>query len=401
MGCCRPAPALCLPIEILPPVLPDQRPMKRIAELDGVRGVAILLVLIWHYFTCQAAAESRSIFAYCVKATRLTWSGVDLFFVLSGFLIAGILLDNRDSSNYFRVFYLRRMCRIFPLYFLMLALFVLLSATSIGVSPSYRRLFEDPFPLWSYATFTQNLFMGARGDFGANWLNMTWSLAVEEQFYLVVPLLIYFLPRRNLHCVLVVAILAAPVLRSALPGFRAFVYTPWRSDSLLSGVLLALLVRWPPFMSAVRQRRRFVSSLFLVLLAGAAVMTRHEHEFGAFNHLWLAGLYSVFVLIAFAGAEPRIDSLLRSSVLVWFGKLSYGIYMFHQAVSGLLHGALRHSEPTIRTLSDAAITVMAFFITMLLAAFSYYFFERPILRFGHRHQYSPCRRSSQPMPSEA
>ena len=166
--------------------------MKRVSQLDGVRGVAILLVLVWHYFGAQVVAEPKSILHYCTHALSLTWSGVDLFFVLSGFLIAGILLDHHNTSNYFRVFYLRRVCRIFPLYFLLLALFLCLSATNLSTSPSFRWLLHDPFPIWSYATFTQNILMGARGGFGPHWLGITWSLAVEEQFYLFVPFLNLF-----------------------------------------------------------------------------------------------------------------------------------------------------------------------------------------------------------------
>src|SRR2546430_16200390 len=148
--------------------------MKRISHLDGVRGVAILLVLVWHYFTSQVVAQPKSFTSYCRHATSLTWSGVDLFFVLSGFLIGGILLDHRNTSNYFRVFYLRRVCRIFPLYFIVLALFLALFATSIATSPSFRSLFQDPFPIWSYATFSQNILMGIRGDFGPGFLGITW-----------------------------------------------------------------------------------------------------------------------------------------------------------------------------------------------------------------------------------
>jgi len=152
--------------------------MKRISQLDGVRGVAILLVLVYHYFTCQIVAEPGTLLSYLNRATSLTWSGVDLFFVLSGFLIAGILLDHRDTANYFRVFYLRRACRILPLHVLLLGLFVCFLATPMAVSPRFEWVFGQPFPLVSYATFTQNILMGIRGDFGPHWLGVTWSLAV-------------------------------------------------------------------------------------------------------------------------------------------------------------------------------------------------------------------------------
>lgn len=346
-------------------------------------------MLAWHYVGCQIVTEPHTFASHLRLALSLTWSGVDLFFVLSGFLIAGILLDHRDKSNFFRVFYLRRVCRIFPLYFLLVGVFLCLTRTRFFTSPSFRWLFQDPFPLWSYLTFTQNIFMGTRGDFGPNWLGITWSLAVEEQFYLFVPLLIYFLPRRALVNVLVVAVLAAPLLRCASPGFHAFVNTPWRSDSLLAGALLALLVRWPRFVSSVRHQRSFLLAVFLTLLAGAVVLTLRRAEFGVFDHTWLAGLYSTLILIAFLGTEPALGRLLGSWPLVWFGKLSYGIYMFHQAVSGLLHGFLRHDEPKIHTLSDAGITLAAFGITLAVAMLSHRFFETPFLRFGHSVKYLP------------
>jgi peptidoglycan/LPS O-acetylase OafA/YrhL len=375
--------------------------MKRISQLDGVRGVAILLVLVWHYIYSEVVAEPNSILFYCNRALSITWSGVDLFFVLSGFLIAGILLDHRDTSNYFRVFYVRRICRIFPLYFLWLGLFKCLSITSIFMYPPFEWVLRWPLPAWSYATFTQNVVTAARQHFGPAWLSVTWSLAVEEQFYLIVPLLIYFLPRRILLCVLAVAVLAAPVLRYASNSFYAFFITPCRSDSLLLGASLAVLVRSKRFLEGVQQHRRLLSFLFAILLGGAGLISLRPEYFapftyyGRFRHFlpftlfWMADLYTVFVLIAFADTQPFLGRLLRSRVLVWFGKLSYGIYISHQAVSGILHGLLQHSIPQIRAPSDAAITLLAFCVTLLLAALSFRFLESPILRFGHRFRYLP------------
>ena len=229
--------------------------------------------------------------------------------------------------------------------------------------------------------------MGMRGDLGANWLNMTWSLAVEEQFYLFIPALIYFLPRRILVSVLVIAILAAPFLRWISPGTHAFVDTPWRSDSLLSGALLALLVRRPSFLTTVQRHRNRLLTLFAALLAGAGVMTRYPVWFGPLNHLWLAALYSTFILLAFMRSGPFLDRVLGARILVWFGELSYGIYMFHQPISGLVHGILKHRAPVIRTLDDAAVTLAALVITIVLAELSFRFFETPLLRIGHRTKY--------------
>ncbi len=207
-------------------------PLKqtRIRELDGIRGCAILLVLIWHYIACQLHSPPLDSINYILaRSLSLTKSGVDMFFVLSGFLIAGILLDNREANNYFRVFYLRRICRIFPLYFLMLGLFLVLTTLGLDQSPRFHWLFQNPFPLWSYATFTQNILVGLRGDFGANWLGITWSLAVEEQFYCFIPLLVWLLPRRKFALVALSLIFLAPLLRSVSrrnDGLPAYVWTP-------------------------------------------------------------------------------------------------------------------------------------------------------------------------------
>ncbi len=361
--------------------------MKRNRQLDGVRGLAIVMVVLWHYVRCQVDADPHTVAWYGSNALRLAWSGVDLFFVLSGFLIAGILIDNRGASNYFRIFYLRRVCRIMPLYFLLLGLYWL-AVRSLTSIPSHDWLFANAMPMWSYATFTQNILMGLHGDYGAHWLGATWSLAVEEQFYLFVPLLVYAFSRRKLIGVLLAAVFAAPLLRIAFPGFHAFVNTPFRSDSLLSGACLAALVRWPPFVAAVDRHRRLILTLFVGLLAGAAVMMIRPDAFGAWKHFWLAGLYCTFILIALYGIEPRLHWLLGSAVLVWFGELSYGIYMFHEAVSGVAHGLAGHSTPQMNTLWDIGVTASAFCVTLTLAAVSFHFLESPILRFGQRFRYA-------------
>jgi len=361
--------------------------MKRISQLDGVRGVAIILVLVHHYFCLQVAPAIKTPLAYFNDALNLSWSGVDLFFVLSGFLIAGILIDHRGATNGLPVFYLRRICRIFPLYFLMLVLFFCLSSMVFSESPAFRWLFHDPFPAWSYLTFTQNYFVGTFHDYGPKWLSVTWSLAIEEQFYLMMPLVVRFLPRRVLGGAIVAGILGAVLLRCWSPGFHSFVDLPWRADALLCGGLLALLVRWEPFINTVRRHPLFVRTLFFIFLAGTAVMTLRPAEFGAFNLLWLAGLYSVFVLMAFAETEPVIGYLLRSPAMVWVGQISYGVYLFQQPVSGLLHGLIRNSAPQMLNLADAGVTLLAVGVTLLLAHLSFHFFERPILRFAHRFQY--------------
>lgn len=364
-----------------PEVVPSAA--KRVPQLDGVRGVAILLVLVWHYYAGgKLVGSAASLPVYHANLLLLTRSGVELFFVLSGFLIGGILLDHRAAANYFPVFYRRRACRILPLYFGMVAVFLVITATPLSKLSYFDWLLGRPMPLLSYATFTQNIWMGLRGDFGPGWLGATWSLAIEEQFYLVIPLLIYFLPRRALVVALPAGILMGPILRHFSPGFHAYVEAPWRADVLLSGVGLAMLVRSPAFMSAVHRQRRVLLGVCLALLAGIGGGRIDLLE------VYLAGLYALFILIAYADWQPQLGWLLRSRLLVWFGQRSYGLYLFHEAINGLFHGLLRHNQPQLLSTADALTTLLALGATLGLAELSYRFLETPIMRFGHKVRYA-------------
>src|SRR5260370_19570686 len=168
----------------------------RIPELDGIRGIAIGMVLIAHCFAI--VSRPGSALAYALVPLRLDWTGVDLFFVLSGFLIGGILLDARESSNYFRVFYTRRFFRIVPIY----AVLLVCAGFTIYLSDArifrrYEEMLTGRLPWWYFLTFAQNIGMSIHKVWGTFPLGVTWSLAVEEQFYLTLPLLIRFLDRRG------------------------------------------------------------------------------------------------------------------------------------------------------------------------------------------------------------
>jgi peptidoglycan/LPS O-acetylase OafA/YrhL len=361
--------------------------MQRIRQLDGIRGLAIILVILWHYVARQLVAPPGSGAATVVNALKLTFSGVDLFFVLSGFLIVGILLDHRGAPNFFRVFYLRRVCRIFPLYFLLVLIFVVLKAVLNDQDERWTWALTQPFPLWSYLTFTQNIFMSVYENFGGHTLAITWSLAVEEQFYLIVPLLVALLPPKKVFWVFIAGIFLAPILRWKYPGIHCWMATPWRADSLFAGACLAILVRSLKFTQIATRHKRWILAAFLVLLAGAVVITIRRSTTQGTKHLWLAGLYFFLILIAVTDDKSRIARFFRSAWLVWLGTLSYGIYMFHETISGLLHGWLRGGKPKMETWADVSVTVLALGVTFALAVLSHRFFEQPILKIGHRFRY--------------
>jgi len=182
-------------------------------------------------------------------------------------------------------------------------------------------------------------------------------------------------------------VISAPMLRTCFPGFGAFVNTPWRSDSLLSGALLAVLVRWEPFLAALKNRRSLLLVLFFMIFTGSLYLATKTSTFGALNIFWLAAAYAMFVLLAFVTTETFFGRLLRVTPLVWCGKHSFGIYLLHQMVSGFVHGFLRHAPPAIGSFSDAGVTLLALFITFILAALSFRYFEGPILRMSHGFKY--------------
>ena len=361
---------------------------KRIPELDGIRGLAILLVLVWHYIPCQIDMAPTPAWRSWSNYLSLTWSGVDLFFVLSGFLIGGILLDNSKATNYFQVFYARRMLRIFPLYYLLFFSYLLFIILPVGSSRAFSWLVHDPMPLWSYATFCQNYFMGLRNTFGCHWLGITWSLAVEEQFYLLLPPLIWLLPRRMLALLSVCAIAAAPVLRYHFPGFHQSAYTPLRCDSLMTGVLLALAVRNPNVLDGLHRNKGSIVLLTAASLACVVWMTVEKAQYGFLTNSVLAGFFAGLLILVVIGPSSTLAAVFRLPALVWLGTVSYGIYIYHQLVSGLVHGFLAGGPPTLNSIPSLGRTVLALGLTLLLSAVSYYGFEKKLIGFGHRYRYT-------------
>ncbi len=364
--------------------------VERLPVLDGIRGCAILMVIVWHYGHCLIVSTANlppAHWAYKLMSWfNICWSGVDLFFVLSGYLIGGILIDNRDATNFFRIFYIRRILRIFPVYYASVLLFLVVGA--LGLPATYDFLFKNPLPTWSYLTFTQNLTMAYSTSFGPTWLDVTWSLAIEEQFYLIIPFVVWFFSRSTLYSIAAAIVLLAPLARMLWPGFGSFVGLPFRADALMLGVLLACAVRHPAFQRFCRNHRRAVFATWASLLAGVAVMIlRNGGNFGALSFTWLAATYGGLILIGVTYTDSWVAWLVQCRFLVWLGQLSYFVYMAHQVVCGLLFATFAGKPPGINCANDAAITVAALALTLAGAELSYRFFEKPILGWGRRHVY--------------
>jgi peptidoglycan/LPS O-acetylase OafA/YrhL len=381
-----------LPLRILSPAINSA---SRIPALDGLRGIAILLVLLFHaIFQLQPATPWIK---QWLAAGRLAWSGVDLFFVLSGFLIGGILLDERSSPRYFATFYIRRAFRILPLYYLALALFSLRFLPLQQVFGHAFKLSPNPVPWISYLTFTQNIAMALVGGLGAVPMAATWSLAVEEQFYLTIPWIIRKIARPNLAWILVSVIVLAPLLRTALylffrhGGFAAYVLMPCRADALCLGVFCALLVRTPRWSKLLLAHRKslYVATGFLFL--GLVALTFRGYEFSAWmltiGYSWLGLFYSGCLLIAITARSGIAQCILCNRLLMRLGVLAYCIYLLHlpliEASRRLLGLHWNYASTAIQLIGGLAGIVL----TIAIAGVSWNLLEKPLLRRGHAYKY--------------
>lgn len=363
---------------------------RNIRALDGIRGLAIILVMLHHF---EHVIPSCNIAIRCVKVMLwYGWAGVDLFFALSGFLITGILLDTREANNYFSAFYARRVLRIFPLYY-----FVLTVILAAGAVWSHR---PHDLPLVAdqklYFLYLTNWLALWKGQWGPNMLGHFWSLAVEEQFYLIWPLCVWLLVSRRLAQVAVSASVIALVARLSWvahsgPSQAIVMATVTRMDTLLCGALGAILFRQPQTLSLVRQwLPRIAIAATLLFIAGVGLLRLiHGHGGGrlfveTFGFTLLAVGFTALVLHAAAtdGKKTLSQGVLRDGVLTDFGKYSYGIYVYHVPTLAVCDFLIFRLIPHALVLNfwfGVLYFALLFVGTFFIAKVSYECFERHFL----------------------
>ena len=380
----------------------------RVAELDGLRGIAIVLVLLWHYVIGQVSVAPATLPAYALRSLAFSWSGVDVFFVLSGFLVGGILIDGRAQAGATIAFLFRRACRIIPLFYVSLALFhvFVLATTGRDAGPGIAWLTRGELPWWSYVLSVQNIAMVAAGDHGPNWLGITWSLALELQLYLFLAALIHWTPSSRLLSAVLGLVVLAAVIRIAVSltvpddALANYILLPTRMDAALMGVAAALAIRDPIWHSRLSR----VPTLLLAISVGCAVAVMLMCAFGFGNGspamdrlgytLLAVGGGALLVLLSVCD-DGVLHRLCRTRMLTWIGTISYGVYLLHQPIAGLLHHYLLDQAPRIASPRDALVTLSALAITLALASLSWRWLELPIIRASRRFGAKPrARRQS-------
>lgn len=374
----------------------ERRQAVFIPALDGLRGIAIILVILHHATYYEPTKGIDLAFG---NMLLFGWSGVDLFFVLSGFLITGILLDTRDSPRYFTTFYARRCLRIFPLYYLVLLLaFVVLPA----FPPQQLVLAGRPDvpPQWPYWLYLSNISI-AHGGWVHGWVDVAWSLAIEEHFYLLWPLVIWLCPPRVMFWVCAALIAAEPAARviaraEGVPPLSIYVLTWFRLDGLATGALLALAHR----RGVLKTLDRWVPAVIATSFIGLVAVTILGGHMQWWNRRMQEHGYSIIAVVAGA---MLISAVARPSDSLWprmlsagwlraFGKYSYCLYLIHRPIILLVREYVFNPEDfhglglapwNAQIVFYIAATAPAF----ALAWLSWRLFEAPILKLKTRFQY--------------
>ena len=332
----------------------------RIPEVDGLRGFAILLVIICHYVANADHARLGFWPHHLLSALMIGWSGVDLFFVLSGFLIGGILLDARAAPNYFRAFYMRRVHRILPIYYLWTLIYGALIAFALWLVPGrYPATSRDFLQIPIHLLFLQNMTYGLT-PFQWKWFSVTWSLAVEEQFYLVAPPLIRFLSLRRIASALAATICAVPAIRFLVfrylnEGYYVAVFTtPCRADALAFGMLLAIAWRTDSFRSFVNEHRLLLQRVLLALFLGVGgllwwLVRPVNIVTVTIGYTWLAAFYTCLLVVVLSQPQGWVAAVSRWSVLRALGTISYCVYVIHLTFNQFSHQLLHANPPDRRS----------------------------------------------------
>jgi peptidoglycan/LPS O-acetylase OafA/YrhL len=356
-----------------------------IPALDGLRAIAILLVIPHNVDVLHPPYPTALL--PVVAAMHAGWIGVQLFFVLSGFLITGNLLDTRGADNYYGAFIGRRALRILPLYCGVLLVSLVLIPALVTVPAELRAALPNQVWLWTFLSNWTDPYGRSVPGF-----SHFWSLAVEEQFYLLWPIVVA--RRQPVRLLWVCAITVGAALLTRWGLMRAhfsddalYMFTPARMDALALGAAAAALVRIPAARERLANLRTAIMAAAGIILLADAALTQLFASFNpraqAYGYTLLALGFALFVLLtALPGAGP---TAVLARCLTWpplrlVGRYSYGMYVFHLPLHVYVGTQVLHRLAASVTIPVALLYTVAIMVaSYLLAAASYELYERPFL----------------------
>jgi peptidoglycan/LPS O-acetylase OafA/YrhL len=350
------------PLEV-PQVAGTKTKLPRFSELDGIRGIAALSVFVHHFL--QPASGGNWLVRLVVHLSRFGSSGVDVFFVLSGYLITSLLLIDRDKPNYFHNFYWKRALRILPVYFV----YLILTAVIIGDAWGYILLC-----LLFVANFAQRFHVPLKG--------VAWTLSIEEQFYLIWPNFVRRLRLTSLYYLAFALALTSFLLRIVVPlatGKMAIIYTPYRCDGLGLGAILALQWFQAERPQPIQRLLNILNSNWLLIpagVAGAVILCLHDESLLVAGARITVVNYLTYRLIRRIIAGNTLTWLGRG-VPVYFGRISYSLYLFHPIVLFLMVKYVGQID-ALHPAQAAGLFVLALGATVAMSTVSLYAIELPI-----------------------
>ena len=370
---------------------------RHLPALDGIRGLAILWV-VFHNTLDDKFAPASGLLHLIALLARPGWIGVQLFFALSGFLITAGLLDTQEAGNYFSGFYAKRALRILPLYYAVLLLLLVIVPWAMGSPGELSTTAAQQASLW--------LFVINWTHEGAYGFAHFWSLAVEEQFYLFWPLVVYRLSPRQLLTVCLWIALGALVVRCGMrlegaTGWTIYTATPCRMDALALGAAGACLVRIPSWAGYTRRRLARLGGATLALFLLAMPLTAFYDDsriagetIGYTVLAWCSAVLVTGAALTDGGEPSWMSAALRWAPLRSCGKYSYAMYVFHE----LLHKLVTlptiikyfgpHPAPRV-IFAGSLVTLLA---SYMLAFLSYHGFEKHFLSLKRLVQRPPALR---------
>lgn len=344
--------------------------LKYYNNLDGVRGIAALMVVVYHIFYYPNLSYLANLETY-QRFTEFGRHGVPIFFVLSGFVITRILLNTRQKDDYFRSFYKRRVLRILPLYYLFLVIFYLLYPLISENRQGASFILQVPF--YAYLQNMTDVF-----NIRAVGPGHYWTLSIEEHFYILWPLAVFLVNPKNLGKLISILLVLVLILRYMMidNGLPIDKFTFTRIDQILLGAYLALLERRDFFIDRKNIIKIILPGVIVLpLVAGMYFLSRRYFILSEITGQSLLGIFffSIIGVLIFLSEDNLINRFLASKILRFFGKISYGIYVWHVLIIMILDRYLITGFLVVDIMLPLVLTI-------LVAHLSYRYYEDIFLR---------------------